>query len=195
MSQQQADSPAPLFRMDNEQLAFRFTATRTDRHGEAVERLTTPARLADWLVGSQLLATSANVDAQQLQQARALREAIHRAGTALAAGHPTSHSDLEVINNCAAQAAGHPRLADDGVAWVSVGGDPVKVALGRVAHDAINILGGPARGQVKTCQDPRCAGLYVDSSRGKNRRWCSMDYCGNRAKKARFRSPDRPSTP
>lgn len=64
----------------------------------------------------------------------------------------------------------------------------MSAALGQIAHDAIAVLGGSLGGQVTTCQYPLCAGLYVDTSRGQNRRWCSMDFCGNRAKKARFRN-------
>ncbi|MFI9004602.1 CGNR zinc finger domain-containing protein [Streptomyces sp. NPDC053541] len=32
----------------------------------------------------------------------------------------------------------------------------------------------------------RCAGLFLDTSRGASRRWCSMNTCGNRVKKARL---------
>ncbi|MEU7880960.1 CGNR zinc finger domain-containing protein [Microbispora bryophytorum] len=33
---------------------------------------------------------------------------------------------------------------------------------------------------------PGCAGLFLDTSRGANRRWCSMNTCGNKVKKARL---------
>ncbi|MGC5347001.1 CGNR zinc finger domain-containing protein [Streptomyces sp. DT171] len=61
-------------------------------------------------------------------------------------------------------------------------------ALSRIAHDAVTLLGCRQRGQVKTCRDPDCRGLYVDTSQGQNPLWCSMNICGNRAK-ARFRGP------
>jgi predicted RNA-binding Zn ribbon-like protein len=34
---------------------------------------------------------------------------------------------------------------------------------------------------------PRCGWLFVDASRGGNRRWCSMRTCGNREKVSRHR--------
>lgn len=40
---------------------------------------------------------------------------------------------------------------------------------------------------VKACQGPVCTKLFVDRTRGKNRRWCSMDVCGNRAKQTAHR--------
>src|SRR5690348_5717408 len=40
---------------------------------------------------------------------------------------------------------------------------------------------------VKACEGPVCTKLFVDRTRGKNRRWCSMDVCGNRAKQTAHR--------
>nr|WP_255307967.1 CGNR zinc finger domain-containing protein [Streptomyces marincola] len=34
----------------------------------------------------------------------------------------------------------------------------------------------------------RCGWFFIDSSRGRRRRWCSMKTCGNQAKAARYRS-------
>jgi predicted RNA-binding Zn ribbon-like protein len=41
--------------------------------------------------------------------------------------------------------------------------------------------------QVKACEGPACTLLFADHTRAKNRRWCSMDICGNRAKQAAHR--------
>lgn len=40
---------------------------------------------------------------------------------------------------------------------------------------------------VKACEGPACTKLFADHTRGKNRRWCSMDVCGNRAKQTAHR--------
>jgi predicted RNA-binding Zn ribbon-like protein len=51
---------------------------------------------------------------------------------------------------------------------------------------------------VKACEGPECTLLFVDRTRGRARRWCSMAICGNRAKQAghRKRSKDaRKRTP
>ena len=44
---------------------------------------------------------------------------------------------------------------------------------------------------VKGCERHTCTLLFVDTTRGRMRRWCSMAVCGNRAKQAahRGRSP------
>ncbi|MDT0269060.1 CGNR zinc finger domain-containing protein [Streptomyces sp. DSM 44915] len=47
------------------------------------------------------------------------------------------------------------------------------------------VLNPPPRG-VRACD--RCGWFFIDSSRGRRRRWCSMKTCGNQAKVARHRS-------
>ncbi|HZW34162.1 MAG TPA: CGNR zinc finger domain-containing protein, partial [Isosphaeraceae bacterium] len=41
---------------------------------------------------------------------------------------------------------------------------------------------------VKICEGSTCTLLFVDRTRGRARRWCSMAICGNRAKQAAHRS-------
>jgi len=41
---------------------------------------------------------------------------------------------------------------------------------------------------VKNCEGPTCTLLFLDSTRGPARRWCSMAICGNRAKQAAHRA-------
>ena len=40
---------------------------------------------------------------------------------------------------------------------------------------------------VKACEGPECTLLFIDRTRGRARRWCSMAVCGNRAKQAAHR--------
>lgn len=44
---------------------------------------------------------------------------------------------------------------------------------------------------VKACEGPTCTLLFVDRTRGRARRWCSMAICGNRAKQAAHRDRRR----
>jgi predicted RNA-binding Zn ribbon-like protein len=41
---------------------------------------------------------------------------------------------------------------------------------------------------IKACEGHVCTLLFVDRTRGRGRRWCSMAVCGNRAKQAAHRS-------
>jgi predicted RNA-binding Zn ribbon-like protein len=174
-----------VFRMDNEVLALRFTATVSDRADMAPrERLTDPARLKMWLQAAGLDAT--DVSPTDLKDAVELREAIYRIGSAIAAGEKPDSKNVRTLNTVAA--AGHAKAAleHDLAGWRLTGTTPVGDALGVLATDAINILGGPDRNRIKNCEGPGCAGLFLDTSRGANRRWCSMNTCGNKVKKARL---------
>ena len=41
---------------------------------------------------------------------------------------------------------------------------------------------------VKNCEGPTCTMLFLDTTKGHARRWCSMAVCGNRAKQAKHRA-------
>jgi predicted RNA-binding Zn ribbon-like protein len=88
----------------------------------------------------------------------------------------------------AAAAAGHPTpvLTHAELRWQLDSPDKLTDALAVIARDAIITLTSHGAGQVKTCDYPDCAGLFLDASRGANRRWCSMNTCGNKAKKTRM---------
>src|SRR6195256_988576 len=90
----------PDFRLGNV-LATSFTGTLTERRGNAVERIPTPQRLVDWLVGNGLAVDSCTT--AQLELARELRESIHAAATAAAIQDVLPASAVQVINDCSTQ--------------------------------------------------------------------------------------------
>ncbi|WP_368660643.1 CGNR zinc finger domain-containing protein [Streptomyces marincola] len=59
-------------------------------------------------------------------------------------------------------------------------------ALAVAALSGIALALDPPRPGVRACD--RCGWFFIDSSRGRRRRWCSMKTCGNQAKAARYRS-------
>lgn len=183
-----AEDAARVFRLDNEHLAFRYTATLSHRAGpDPFDRLTTPGRLRLWLAAGGL-DPDRDPTTGDLAQALALRETIYRLGAAVANRTSRNPRDTALLN--AAAAAGHPapELTEAGMRWRLDGTNPVHAALAVIARDAIALLGGEGTERVKTCDGPDCAGLYLDTSRGNNRRWCSMNTCGNKNKKNRMRT-------
>jgi predicted RNA-binding Zn ribbon-like protein len=46
--------------------------------------------------------------------------------------------------------------------------------------------------QVKKCEAPTCTLVFLDTTQGHARRWCSMATCGNRAKQAAHRIRSKP---
>ncbi|MGC9536292.1 CGNR zinc finger domain-containing protein [Streptomyces sp. UG1] len=60
--------------------------------------------------------------------------------------------------------------------------------LGAVARDALELLTDPvARAGLRECEGDNCPIVYLDTSRGRRRRWCSSEVCGNRERVARHR--------
>jgi predicted RNA-binding Zn ribbon-like protein len=57
---------------------------------------------------------------------------------------------------------------------------PVGEALARV-------LAEEDLSDVKACEGATCTLMFVDRTRGRSRRWCSMEVCGNRAKQIAHR--------
>ena len=172
------------FRLDNEVLAFRFTATVSDRASTRPrERLLGPEFVALWLdaVG---LAVPRVTDAD-VESVIALRESIYRVGAALAQTRTPAPDDVLAVNQHAAAGRAAVQFDGDTAAW-QWGDAPLADALGVLATDAIHVFGARDRAPVRLCEGPGCAGLFVDGSRGRNRRWCSMNTCGNRMKKARL---------
>jgi len=66
--------------------------------------------------------------------------------------------------------------------------DPVAAAVGRLALDAIALLSDPEeRARLRTCGLDSCGAVFLTPAGHRERRWCSMVRCGNRAKVTAFR--------
>jgi len=174
----------PDFRL-GKVLATSFTATLTERRGNAVERIPTPNRLVDWLAVSGLTVESCT--AAQLERARELRESIHAAATAAARRDPLPVSAVQVINDRSTQGRAAAVLTPEGIRqWRLGSNSSVEDALGVVAADAISVISGERDGRLALCSSPTCQAAFFDTSRSRTRKWCDMNTCGNRQKKARF---------
>jgi predicted RNA-binding Zn ribbon-like protein len=179
----------PDFRLGNV-LATSFTGTLSERHGNAVERIPTPHRLIDWLAADGL-AVDACTPAQ-LELARALRESIHAAATAAAIHDPLPAPAVQVINDCSIQGRAAAILTPEGNRrWRLSSASCVEDALGVIAADAISIIAGERDGKLALCASPTCQAAFFDTSQSRTRKWCDMNTCGNRQKKARFNANQR----
>ncbi|EKU45167.1 CGNR zinc finger domain-containing protein [Brevibacterium casei] len=174
-------------------LATSFTGTLSERQGDRIERIRTPDRLLAWLSISGLDVETCTDD--ELDLARELREAIHLAATATALGDPLPASALATINDRSRSGRAAPVLLESGERRWELGPPPtVADALSVIAADAISILSGERGGRLALCASPTCRAAFFDTSRSRSRRWCDMNTCGNREKKARFKARHRPSS-
>ncbi|MEV6959635.1 CGNR zinc finger domain-containing protein [Streptomyces sp. NPDC051207] len=98
---------------------------------------------------------------------------------------------LARVNDLARAAPPAPRAVADAEGALSrrLDGPPACAALlGAVARDAVELLTDPvARAGLRECAGDDCPIVYLDTSRGRRRRWCSSETCGNRERVARHR--------
>ncbi|MFC7485868.1 CGNR zinc finger domain-containing protein [Knoellia sp. CPCC 206453] len=175
-------------------LATSFTGTLSERHGTPVERIPTPQRLVDWLAVNGLAVDSCTP--VQLELARELRESIHAAATAAALQKSLPAAAVRVINDCSVGGRAAPILtAKRTRQWRLSSPASVEDALSVIAADAIEIIAGERDGNLALCSSSMCRAAFFDTSQSRSRKWCDMNTCGNRQKKARFRANQRRDTP
>jgi predicted RNA-binding Zn ribbon-like protein len=187
------DSTTVCFREGAGRLCLDFLRTLRYRGTpDATEELARPADLAAWVRQcGPCGGASGAVDEEGVREGRALREAVYELVTA--AGGPggpgaASSGARSRVNRAAGEAVPVPRLSPAGeLRWYAE--DPVRATLAVVARDALDLATSPELlGRLRPCAAASCGALFLDQSRPGTRRWCSMDVCGNRAKKSALRS-------
>jgi len=165
------------------------------RRSESLELLREPQDLDAWIAGVGLapLLGPRGADPEALRRVRNLREAIYRLVIAASEKRAFRGHDRAVVNRAATGEPPIPSLnAAGAVAWKSTLRTRALLAL--VARDAIYLLTSKRVERVRECASEKCTSLFFDDSRPGTRRWCSMNVCGNRAKKETLRRTDPVST-
>jgi predicted RNA-binding Zn ribbon-like protein len=144
-----------------------------------------PSDLDRWAAGV-VDADGIQATDDDMEVALRLQAAIWSVADAVVDRRSAPKASLDVINELAAGPSLVPRLTP-GPARSWAQNQSAAAVLSTVARDAIDVLGGPPAARLKRCEGARCALLFVDTSRPGQRRWCSMDRCGNRAKAAAHR--------
>ncbi len=130
-----------------------------------------------------------NEAAAALERAKTLRWSLYKLFSTLARVEPPLADDLRMLNHALHSAP--PRMeiavADGSFVWKQ---EDNMLALDRmlwsVAWSAADLLTSPDLAFVRECEGAGCTWMFRDTSRGRTRRWCSMDWCGNRAKAQRY---------
>lgn len=162
-----------------------LVATRTGRLKPAQrELLAEPGDLARWLMAAGFTGSPLAATPGDLERAQMLREAIHAIVDARLAGGHVVAADVAWINAAAKETPATPQIGEDGRVRLQGG---VAALLATLAGEAALLLGGDQAARIRRCEADGCAMLFLDTSRGGERRWCSMKRCGNKAKVAEFR--------
>ncbi|MFF9326648.1 CGNR zinc finger domain-containing protein [Streptomyces sp. NPDC014776] len=168
-----------------------------------VERLGSVEVLRAWITGSGLVPPGtplAHADAAWLLGFRELRGQLGQLVRGwLTPGSLSYDFALVRVNDTARTPPPAPRAvrAQDGSLVRELASAPDCAALlGAVARDAVDLLTDPvARAALRQCEGDNCPIVYLDTSRGRRRRWCSSEICGNRERVARHRRRVASRTP
>ena len=163
---------------------------------EAFVRWAEAAGLIDPARGARLRASagaSPRAAGRRLGRARALREALYRIFKASLEGWSPPAADVERLNHESALLLGAETLSWNGArmerSWR--GDDDLAYPLWLLVRSAEALLTSGPLERVRQCPGDRCGWLFLDTSRGGRRRWCTMADCGNVAKVRRFRGRAR----
>jgi predicted RNA-binding Zn ribbon-like protein len=194
------------------QLALDFVNTASRREvGPLKERLNSYADLVDWaeqahalpdLVPEELRQAAAQhpeAAAKVLDDARTLREALYRIFRAFSTSNDirsAAAADMALLNAVFRRANEHRTLCCQRVApnshgaptfdwrWDDCGAELDRV-LWPVTLAAADLVtrGDPQR--IKECGGENCNWLFLDQSKNRSRRWCTMEDCGSKVKAKR----------
>lgn len=145
-----------------------------------------------------------------LREARELREAVYSVFLAFVEKRDPRQPDLDRIGAALGRALAHRRIrrrerpargaapdaeADEGsccaLSWEEAPGALDAVLWPVVASAAELLVSGSDLARVRICglyETNECGWLFVDETKSRTRRWCSMKDCGNRAKARRHYS-------
>lgn len=175
------------FRFRSGRLCLDFIATVGDREHMPFDRWRSAEDLGRWCMAAGLIPKAGVVSDGQIEAARELRETLFRLFTAALAGDRPSSTDLRLVNEAARKPAFVPQLTAIGQSHEWASDLPYESVLATVARDAIDLLSDPSLARVRKCADAHCSILFLDTSRPGKRRWCAMNGCGNKVKKAAYR--------
>ncbi|MER6121984.1 CGNR zinc finger domain-containing protein [Streptomyces sp. NPDC001795] len=157
------------------------------------ERLDSVERLRAWITGAGLVPAGtplAAVDVRWLMAFRELRMHIGHLVRGELEGRPADGA-LAQVNMVARGTPPAPCAVrtEDGRLIRRLRALPrCEELLAAVAREAVELLTDPgARASLRQCEGDNCPIVYLDTSRGRRRRWCSSEICGNRERVARHR--------
>jgi predicted RNA-binding Zn ribbon-like protein len=174
--------------------------TVTGRDSRPTDWLATYERLLEWAaltdafearslsMLARMCAAEARGAARALRRVRELREAVSEIIVATIEGKPTPNRALAEMERQLKDAVGASCLTfSDGCAALEIDVASSRLDYPRhiLALSAFDLLRAFPAQRVRQCSAPRCTSIFIDSSRGGQRRWCDMATCGNRAKSRR----------
>jgi predicted RNA-binding Zn ribbon-like protein len=118
-----------------------------------------------------------------------LRGALHRIFTSVVREQAAPREDLAFLGSMLARAAASAGLIQNGRgfvwSWIDRA-ESLERPLWLIARSAGDLLTSGELARVEMCAAPYCGWIFLDQSKNRSRRWCSMEGCGSRQKMRRL---------
>jgi len=183
-------------------LDFANTVSWHDSSEKSQELLTSYEKLVNWSLHANILNKQQSLSLlkkaenrpseakEALQQAIELRESIYQIFSLITINETPAAKDLSILNGALGKAYGIMRVVygENKFSLEFLNGEErLDGMLPPIVQSTIDILTSEKElSRVKKCEGYPCGWLFLDTSRNRSRRWCSMSDCGNRAKAKRF---------
>ena len=161
-------------------------AASVSASASAPETMPGSAMAGSAMSGSAVSGSAISATDRDLLDAKALRDAIASLTTSAAARTSLNTRDVDVLNLFAATPDIPPSLSG-GSRQAGRTAPRAGQALSTLARTAVELFGPLEIERIRECSADDCGIIYLDTSRSANRRWCSMQRCGNRAKIRAYR--------
>jgi predicted RNA-binding Zn ribbon-like protein len=123
---------------------------------------------------------------RSVARARELRDHLWSLFGAIADSHQPPTNALDALRAADAESLADGQLVhtDRGYGWSWQNDVSLDRPLHEIAHAAVELLTNVPLDRVKKC--PACSYAFLDETKNRSRRWCSMDDCGTAEKTRRF---------
>jgi predicted RNA-binding Zn ribbon-like protein len=197
--------PAPLggpefdFIAGNPVLDFHNTVEWPPR-GKSNDRLPRPVDLVRWATESGIVTSdearklraycirNGSRSRAELADTLQLRSLIHHLLSNLVEGQQPSDASIATLNQRLKKLRSRQKIEwrNGELRWSPVGSRGTTTIMDRLALSAAELITSAELWRLRTCANPECGWLFLDTTRNGLRKWCSMAECGGRAKSKRY---------
>jgi predicted RNA-binding Zn ribbon-like protein len=157
-----------------------------DRDGQhsAFDALGTPSQATDWLRAHGLWSSNQTLNEQDYHHALALRAALR---DVVAIDPAMRNEDIGALRRLQAAVAPFPLTLGIRASPPMLELRPLQ-GVGKVVAQLFRLFELGDLDRLKICASDDCQWIFYDRTKPANRRWCSSNRCGNRAKVKRYRT-------
>lgn len=168
--------------------------------GKSNERLPRPVELVRWAAEGEIITIheaaklrgycirNGSRSRRELAVAIQLRDLLHAVLSDLAAGRAPGEGLIGALNHRLRKVREAQTIEWQvgALRWSPPSGNGTTTILARLVLKAADLVTSARLQRLRTCANPKCGWLFLDTTRNRLRKWCSMAECGGRAKSKRY---------